>query len=605
MERIGVSPIDAGLFLEHSLRALRKKNVLKDLPADALRQEAEAVRKILPDHFFPDVFIDLPLMGGGSEGMAAVFDCYERCFLDHSSEGAYFKAVGLPAMNAPENRDDLVVYTVKGNAAGYFVRSRKLQESPDEKTLNIPSLNRLKDLPLRYWEEPRENGCRLIVTTGSVHTKNRFGHLPYKEKMLEVLAEAGCDREMLCALEQASFNLGLPFYHAEYGYTEKIAYVDVPAFVLSVREQHIRDCHALIRISEKSRYYAGELMRPNFAYQWHITDNCDQRCKHCYLFAEDAKLKCMSTSWEQLMQTLEEITRDAVIKASEPFLAVSGGDPILHPDFWRFAEELHRRGIRWIIMGNPFHLTPQVCTRLYQLGCMVYQQSLDGLSAFHDYMRKPGSFAATLRGVKILNDAGIKSDLMATVSRQNLEYILSCMDIAAEHHAFGFTFARYCATSPEKAEDSYPTPEEYRDFLLRYYRKAKEYREKGCRTEFLFKEHLFRLLWYELGEFQPTEFSKTHPDVIFDGCHLGQGCTILPNGDVLACRRMDSVIGNIRTESLHTILTGEACQRYAAVKDIKKCRDCELLQWCRGCRAVGYNVSGDLQGEDPCCWKKM
>ena len=305
------------------------------------------------------------------------------------------------------------------------------------------------------------------------------------------------------------------------------------------------------------------------------------------------------------MHTLKPFDRDAVIKASEPFLAVSGGDPILHPDFWRFAEELHRRGIRWIIMGNPFHLTPQVCTRLYQLGCMVYQQSLDGLSAFHDYMRKPGSFAATLRGVKILNDAGINSDLMATVSRQNLEYILSCMDIAAEHHAFGFTFARYCATSPEKAEDSYPTPEEYRDFLLRYYRKAKEYREKGCRTEFLFKEHLFRLLWYELGEFQPTEFSKTHPDVIFDGCHLGQGCTILPNGDVLACRRMDSVIGNIRTESLHTILTGEACQRYAAVKDIKKCRDCELLQWCRGCRAVGYNVSGDLQGEDPCCWKKM
>ena len=23
-----------------------------------------------------------------------------------------------------------------------------------------------------------------------------------------------------------------------------------------------------------------------FAFQWHITDSCDQRCAHCYIFAE-------------------------------------------------------------------------------------------------------------------------------------------------------------------------------------------------------------------------------------------------------------------------------------------------------------------------------
>lgn len=25
----------------------------------------------------------------------------------------------------------------------------------------------------------------------------------------------------------------------------------------------------------------------SFAFQWHITDTCDQRCEHCYIFAED------------------------------------------------------------------------------------------------------------------------------------------------------------------------------------------------------------------------------------------------------------------------------------------------------------------------------
>jgi len=34
----------------------------------------------------------------------------------------------------------------------------------------------------------------------------------------------------------------------------------------------------------------------------------------------------------------------------------------------------------------------------------------------------------------------------------------------------------------------------------------------------------------------------------------------------------------------------------------QKCRECELLTNCRGCRAVAYAASGDFMGEDPQCW---
>ena len=26
-------------------------------------------------------------------------------------------------------------------------------------------------------------------------------------------------------------------------------------------------------------------MKQYFSFQWHITDECDQRCKHCYIFS--------------------------------------------------------------------------------------------------------------------------------------------------------------------------------------------------------------------------------------------------------------------------------------------------------------------------------
>ena len=34
-----------------------------------------------------------------------------------------------------------------------------------------------------------------------------------------------------------------------------------------------------------------------FAFQWHITDECDQRCKHCYIFSEDNCKKPDAMDW--------------------------------------------------------------------------------------------------------------------------------------------------------------------------------------------------------------------------------------------------------------------------------------------------------------------
>lgn len=74
-----------------------------------------------------------------------------------------------------------------------------------------------------------------------------------------------------------------------------------------------------------------------------------------------------------------------------PYFYVTGGDPILHPDFWRLLELLHDDGIPFTILGNPFHLNDQICRELKAYGCEKYQLSIDGLRETHDWFRKPGS----------------------------------------------------------------------------------------------------------------------------------------------------------------------------------------------------------------------
>ena len=44
-------------------------------------------------------------------------------------------------------------------------------------------------------------------------------------------------------------------------------------------------------------------MKQYFAFQWHITDECDQRCKHCYIFSEDNCKKPDTMDWAQMQET--------------------------------------------------------------------------------------------------------------------------------------------------------------------------------------------------------------------------------------------------------------------------------------------------------------
>lgn len=85
-----------------------------------------------------------------------------------------------------------------------------------------------------------------------------------------------------------------------------------------------------------------------------------------------------------------------------PYFYITGGDPILHPHFWRLLNLLKERNIPFTIMGNPFHLTDEVCKQLKFYGCHKYQLSLDGMRETHDWLRKPGSFDCTLEKISCM-----------------------------------------------------------------------------------------------------------------------------------------------------------------------------------------------------------
>lgn len=339
-------------------------------------------------------------------------------------------------------------------------------------------------------------------------------------------------------------------------------------------------------------------MKKYFSFQWHITDSCDQRCKHCYIFSDNRKTKLYELSLEELKNVLNNCIDMCNRLNRVPFFAITGGDPILHKDFWNFAKLLKENNIRFSILGNPFHLNSEVCQKLFEYGCEKYQMSIDGMRETHDFIRKKGSFDVTLSKIPILKKAGITSSIMTTVSKTNISEIPSIIDIVVENNVDSFAFARYCPVNGE--ENLLVSPEEYHQLLKECWNKYQQYIDSG--TSFALKDHLWTLFLYEQGLFKidPT----LDEDTIYEGCNCGSGhLTILSDGQVYACRRMESPVGNALKESMYDIFLSEKMDEYRQLDKFNKCSKCELLRFCRGCPAVAHGIKNDMYADDPQCWK--
>ena len=103
-------------------------------------------------------------------------------------------------------------------------------------------------------------------------------------------------------------------------------------------------------------------MKPYFSFQWHITDECDQRCKHCYIYSAGKHDCLLSMTWKQIKDTFYNCLDFCEVYGRTPYFYITGGDPILHPDFWKLLKLIHRYDIKFTILGNPFHLNEQVWT---------------------------------------------------------------------------------------------------------------------------------------------------------------------------------------------------------------------------------------------------
>ena len=96
-------------------------------------------------------------------------------------------------------------------------------------------------------------------------------------------------------------------------------------------------------------------------------------------------------------------------------------------------------------------------------------------------------------------------------------------------------------------------------------------------------------------------------ETLFGGC-TGHGCgaafnflALLPDGEVHACRKFPSLVGNITNHNLYDIYHTDLAERYRTGS--RACRNCRLNPVCRGCLAIAYSMGLDVfTDKDPFCF---
>lgn len=360
-------------------------------------------------------------------------------------------------------------------------------------------------------------------------------------------------------------------------------------------------------------YFYGSNYIENFegiqgiSLQLHITAECDQSCKHCYMYNSpyyQSQIENALTK-DEMIALIDEYFSFLAEYDTTGLVAITGGDPLLSPYFWDLLSHIHMyyaESCEVAILGNPYHVTEESAKRMRGLGVGTYQISLDGLEETHDFLRKKGSFANSLRALKILHEAGISTVAAFTLSKLNRKELLPLYDyLASLEYVDSFGFDRMIPTgNGKKIKDEIFSPEEYRQILFDIY-KYEVFRNSNLVISK--KEQMWKTLFWELGLADPVDTRKKQH--FLAGCECGTGnISVLADGTFFSCRKLEIPAGKYPEKSFKEIfISNDTTDMFRQYDEYKGCVTCEANVICRGCPAMKYAVTGDFYGCDPYCWR--
>lgn len=331
-----------------------------------------------------------------------------------------------------------------------------------------------------------------------------------------------------------------------------------------------------------------------------ITKKCNLNCVHCFS-AEDRTKKKKQLTTEELLALGDEFGRLKVFT-----VVFSGGEPLLHKDFFAIASHYIKNGIDVGFSTNGTIVTEKVANDIARYGLgRGMQVSVDGSNAsIHDMIRGGGSFDKTLRGIRNLVNVGIRPSIAMTVLKQNIDDANNIIDFAVRENCrhVHFMFLMPSGNAKKHMKDINPERKKIIELSAKLREKRDEVK-KRIAIDWGNVDHC-----PTLPNLSPSSYFEV--DKLYAGCPAGKVKAVVDAfGNVFGCdvlREEQFVAGNIRNKSFEDIWLNSNVfdlWRERSVKTIKgKCTECYYLFACvGGCPAFSLANGGTIFDADPTC----
>ncbi len=332
-----------------------------------------------------------------------------------------------------------------------------------------------------------------------------------------------------------------------------------------------------------------------FLLQWHITDRCNLRCAHCY----QEKYRGSEPGLAQWVDIVEQFQRFLAQCSStgsaglRGHVTVTGGEPWMHPQFGRLLEllEARKEWFSFAVLTNGTLIDARVAESLRRLGTVFVQVSIEGSRRTHNRIRGEGAFERAVSGINALVNAGVTTLIAFTAHRGNFKEFGEVARLAADLGVQRVWADRLVPQgSGAGLEELILTPWETRKFFASM-RIARDALGK-------LRPHPVQVSMHRALQFLEGGGNPYH-------CTAGDAlAAVLPNGDLLPCRRMPIAVGNLFKAPLADLYDAPLFSDLRDRRRISKgCWGCIYTHLCRGgLRCLSYALAGDPFKKDPGCW---
>ena len=159
---------------------------------------------------------------------------------------------------------------------------------------------------------------------------------------------------------------------------------------------------------------------------WNLIRRCNLTCKHCYTTSADIDFPG-ELSTPEIFSVMDDLKAFKV-----PVLILSGGEPLLHPDIFAISRRARDMGFYVALSSNGTLISQNNIEAIASIGYQYIGVSLDGMREAHDQFRqKQGSFDASLAGIRLCREQGIKAGVRFTLTQDNahdFDALLQLMD---------------------------------------------------------------------------------------------------------------------------------------------------------------------------------